>query len=113
MIVSGLPIRNGQRHAAELADVALKFLTTVVTYSIPHLPESPLMIRIGMHSGTVCAGVVGLLMPHYCLFGDTVNVASRMESNGERMSLNLDLGFGLNLFSNLDLVWVCRWVLSA
>lgn len=84
MVVSGLPVRNGNLHAREIARMSLRLLQAVGHFRIRHRPNDQLKLRIGLHSGPVVAGVVGLKMPRYCLFGDTVNTASRMESNGLR-----------------------------
>lgn len=85
MVVSGLPERNGDDHAREIGLMALAILDAIHSFTIQHKPDYQLKLRIGVHSGPVCAGIVGQRMPHYCLFGDTVNTASRMESTGERM----------------------------
>ncbi|CAH0381340.1 unnamed protein product [Bemisia tabaci] len=89
MVVSGLPERNGDNHAREISLMALAILDAVQAFTIQHRPEAQLKVRIGIHSGPVCAGVVGQKMPHYCLFGDTVNTASRMESAGQPLRIHV------------------------
>lgn len=111
MVVSGLPLQNGSRHAGEIASLALHLLETVGNLKIRHKPTETVQLRIGVHSGPCAAGVVGQKvrkkvysiiyiiylkyilypnqMPRYCLFGDTVNTASRMESTGDSMRIHI------------------------
>lgn len=84
MVVSGLPKTNGILHAGEAASMSLHLLDAIRKFRIRHRPNDTLKLRIGLHSGSCVSGVVGQKMPRYCLFGDTVNTASRMESTGQR-----------------------------
>ncbi|KAG8229168.1 hypothetical protein J437_LFUL009885, partial [Ladona fulva] len=96
MVVGGLPVRIPD-HADQIATMALHLLHQSGRFRIQHLPLTPLKLRIGLHTGPCCAGVVGLTMPRYCLFGDTVNTASRMESTGAPWRIHLSEATKLKL----------------
>ncbi|XP_074681495.1 guanylyl cyclase C [Strix aluco] len=104
MVVSGLPKRNGNRHAVDISMMALDILSFMGSFELRHLPDLPVWIRIGIHSGPCAAGVVGIKMPRYCLFGDTVNTASRMESTGLPLRIHVS-GSTINILKRTD----CRF----
>ncbi|XP_043402184.1 atrial natriuretic peptide receptor 2 [Chelonia mydas] len=108
MVVSGVPKENGIRHASEIASMALDLVAVCKTFRIPHKPNTQLKIRAGIHSGPVVAGVVGTKMPRYCLFGDTVNTASRMESTSEALKIQCSSNTYQLLEHIGEYILVCR-----
>ncbi|XP_053543277.1 guanylate cyclase soluble subunit alpha-2 isoform X2 [Ictalurus punctatus] len=74
-------------HARPIALMALKMIELSEEVLTPD--GKPIKLRIGIHSGSVLAGVVGVKMPRYCLFGNNVTLASKFESGSQPRCINV------------------------
>lgn len=87
LAVAGLPIPN-TNHAVDIINAALE-INEFVKQRKKALGERGFEVRIGIHSGSVVAGIVGVKKFAYDIWGDTVNIAARMEQTSEPGRINI------------------------
>ena len=82
---------DNKTNATDVVNAALEIQQFMQGYYDKSISEGkvPFEIRIGIHTGPVVAGIVGVKKFAYDIWGDTVNIASRMESSGEAGKVNI------------------------
>ncbi len=85
-------------NAQSIAHVALDVMQHAFTWH----DGTPLQSRVGIHIGPATAGVIGTQRLQYDVWGDTVNVASRMESSGEPGKVHVSEAFAIQLKANTE-----------
>ncbi len=90
MAAGGLPIPN-VTHPMDVTNAALEIVQFMKVYQSQRAKKGlkSFQIRIGIHTGPLVAGIVGSKKFAYDIWGDTVNLASRMESSGEEGMVNV------------------------
>ncbi len=86
MVAAGVPLPRPD-HAQAIAHLALDMLEAL--RNIPPRNGKQIEFRLGINSGPLVAGVIGKSIFHYDVWGDTVNIASRMESHGEAGKIHI------------------------
>ncbi|XP_057661491.1 head-specific guanylate cyclase isoform X2 [Diorhabda carinulata] len=85
--VAGGLHKETNTHAQQIAWMALKMIE-VCSLHQTHQGQ-PIKMRIGIHTAPVLAGVVGVKMPRYCMFGHNVTIANKFESTSEPLKINI------------------------
>ena len=73
--------------------MGLELMSKVVPFEVKHKPGYRMKVRIGIDSGPAAAGVIGDKLPHYSVFGETVEMAAFMESISDPMKIQVSYTF--------------------